>query len=117
MIKRDYINIMVILNFDAIADFGRLYPAYSNMLDAKKNIDQTICEYISATIEEATRSTETGVWGLRHNTQTTQRRAEDDRQDSRGSECLPEIKPPERPADKHLQQVANTLRSHVVLGC
>ena len=31
---------MIIMNYDATADFDRMYHKYWNMLDAKKNVDR-----------------------------------------------------------------------------
>ena len=52
---------MVIVNYNATADFNRMYPEYKNMPDAKKKVDRTICKCMSETIERATRNVETGL--------------------------------------------------------
>jgi hypothetical protein len=52
---------MIIVNYDATADFDRMYHEYGNMLDAKKKVDRVICECMSGTIERAMRNVETGL--------------------------------------------------------
>ena len=47
----------LMLNFDTTADFDRIYRAYGNMLDAKKQTTQYLCKGISLTTEMATRNT------------------------------------------------------------
>jgi hypothetical protein len=54
-----YKDTIVIVNYEATADFDRMYPEYGNMLDAKKKADRAIREYISRTTERATRKVET----------------------------------------------------------
>lgn len=45
---------MIMLNFDTAAAFDRMYPMYSNMLDAEEKIDQIICECVLETIRKLT---------------------------------------------------------------
>ena len=64
------IDKMIIMNYNATADFDWMYHEYGNMLDAKKNIDRAICECMSGTIERAMKNVETGL-GLSEITYTS----------------------------------------------
>ena len=52
---------MFTVNYNATADFDRMYHGYRNMLDTKKNIDRVIYECMSGTLERATRNVDTGL--------------------------------------------------------
>jgi hypothetical protein len=52
---------LIMLNFDATADFESIYNGYRNMLDAKKKINRTICECMSVPIERVAGNIKTGL--------------------------------------------------------
>ena len=52
---------IIMLKFDATANFDRMYHKYRNMLDTKKKVDHTICKCMSLTMKRAIRNVETGL--------------------------------------------------------
>ena len=55
---------MIVVNYDATADFNRMYHEYGNMLGTKKKMDCAICKCMPETTGRATRNVETGL-GMR----------------------------------------------------